>query len=227
TIWPTTRATSKPRRNSVNALVPLTASTRRTPEETEPSPTSLIRPISPVAPVCVPPQSSVEKSPILTTRTRSPYFSPNNAIAPSSFTATSIGTSTSVCTVAFPSTCRFTMSSICCNSSSATPVKCEKSNRSREAFTSDPACFTCLPRTSRSAAWSRCVPVWLRSVARRFSTSTTVSTTSPTAIVCRVTTLCAKTPCTGLVAPLTSATTVLWSSEYSQPISPTCPPESA
>ena len=47
--------------------------------------------------VWVPPQSSVEKSPILTTRTRSPYFSPKSAMAPSSWTATSMGTSTMVC----------------------------------------------------------------------------------------------------------------------------------
>lgn len=38
---------------------------------------------------CVPPQSSLEKSPIETTRTVSPYFSPNNATAPD-FLASSI-----------------------------------------------------------------------------------------------------------------------------------------
>ena len=38
---------------------------RRTPDDTLPSFRTLIRPISPVARVCVPPQSSVEKSPIL------------------------------------------------------------------------------------------------------------------------------------------------------------------
>ena len=48
---PTTFATSKSRRNSCSAPVPLTASTRRTPEDTDPSPTILINPISPVAPV--------------------------------------------------------------------------------------------------------------------------------------------------------------------------------
>jgi len=60
---------------------PVTASTLRTPDDTLPSFRILINPISPVAPVCVPPQSSVEKSPIRTTRTLSPYFSPNKAIA--------------------------------------------------------------------------------------------------------------------------------------------------
>ena len=60
---------------------PVTASRRRTPDDTLPSLKTFINPISPVAPVWVPPQSSVEKSPILITRTRSPYFSPNSAIA--------------------------------------------------------------------------------------------------------------------------------------------------
>src|SRR6266508_2946359 len=55
---------------------------RRTPEATAPSETTLKSPIWPVAPRWVPPQSSVEKSPMRITRTRSPYFSPNSAIAP-------------------------------------------------------------------------------------------------------------------------------------------------
>ena len=46
------------------------------------SATILSRPMSPVARAWVPPHSSFEKSPKLTTRTRSPYFSPNIAIAP-------------------------------------------------------------------------------------------------------------------------------------------------
>src|SRR5437773_1418705 len=62
---------------------PLKASTRRTPEETPRSPVTLNSPSSPVLLVCVPPQSSKEKSPMRTTRTRSPYFSPKSAMAPS------------------------------------------------------------------------------------------------------------------------------------------------
>ena len=38
--------------------------------------------MSPVARTCVPPHSSMLKPGIDTTRTRSPYFSPNSAIAP-------------------------------------------------------------------------------------------------------------------------------------------------
>ena len=181
--------------------MPLTASTRRTPDDTLDSPVSFSNPISPVAPVCVPPHNSVEKSPIFTTRTRSPYFSPKSAIALYSFTATSIGTSTSVSTFVFPSTWRFTMSSMSCNSSSATAAKWEKSKRSRDGDTSEPACFTCVPSTWRSAACSRCVPVWLRRVALRNSASTTVSTLMPSAIGCFTSTRCARTPCTGWVAP--------------------------
>ena len=40
------------------------------------------RPMSPVARTCVPPHSSRLKPGIDTTRTRSPYFSPNSAMAP-------------------------------------------------------------------------------------------------------------------------------------------------
>ena len=52
--------------------------------------------------------------------------------------------------------------------------------QARPASTSEPACFTCVPSTSRNAACSRCVPVWLRRMALRRSPSTTVSTFSPT-----------------------------------------------
>ncbi len=71
---------------------------RRTPLETLPSLRILISPISPVAATCVPPQSSVEKSAILRTRTFSPYFSPKSAMAWYSLTATSMGTSSMVST---------------------------------------------------------------------------------------------------------------------------------
>ncbi|CFU02720.1 Uncharacterised protein [Bordetella pertussis] len=54
---------------------------RRTPAATPPSDTTLNRPMSPVRRTCVPPHSSREK-PMSSTRTVSPYFSPNSAIAP-------------------------------------------------------------------------------------------------------------------------------------------------
>ena len=61
---------------------PTSASTRRTPAPIEDSPSSLTTPSWPVRATCVPPHSSRAQSPTLTTRTRSPYFSPNSAIAP-------------------------------------------------------------------------------------------------------------------------------------------------
>ena len=64
------------------ASVPTSASTRRTPEPIEDSLSSFTRPRRPVLSTCVPPHSSCAHSPTETTRTRSPYFSPNSAIAP-------------------------------------------------------------------------------------------------------------------------------------------------
>ena len=70
----------------------MTASIRRAPEPTEPSERITKAPISAVERTCVPPQSSRETPSISTTRTMSPYFSPNSIIAPS-FRASSIGVS--------------------------------------------------------------------------------------------------------------------------------------
>ncbi len=63
---------------------------RRTPAPTALSETMVMAPISPVRPAWVPPQSSTENAlapspagrPMETTRTSSPYFSPNRARAP-------------------------------------------------------------------------------------------------------------------------------------------------
>ena len=69
--------------------MPVSASMRRTPAATPESETPEMSPISPVRRTWVPPQSSTdqpivfpEPSPIATTRTSSPYFSPNSARAP-------------------------------------------------------------------------------------------------------------------------------------------------
>ena len=76
---------------SINSstLAPVIASIRRTPAATELSLIIRTIPILPVAETWVPPQNSIEL-PNWTTRTSSPYFSPNKAMAPSSF-AFSIG----------------------------------------------------------------------------------------------------------------------------------------
>ena len=65
------------------------ASIRRTPAATPLSPTTEMRPMSPVRLTCVPPHNSTDQpmvlpppSPMATTRTSSPYFSPNSARAP-------------------------------------------------------------------------------------------------------------------------------------------------
>ena len=71
--------------------VPVTASIRRIPAAIELSLRILSIPMFPVFATCVPPHSSTEE-PYLTTRTLSPYFSPNNAIAPIS-RASAIGIS--------------------------------------------------------------------------------------------------------------------------------------
>src|SRR5688500_10704267 len=55
---------------------------RRRPEPTLDSLSKTKPPISPVRATCVPPHSSLLKSPIVSTRTLSPYFSSKSATAP-------------------------------------------------------------------------------------------------------------------------------------------------
>jgi len=55
---------------------------RRVPAATPLSATMTKNPMSPVALTWVPPHNSMLNPGTLTTRTRSPYFSPNSAIAP-------------------------------------------------------------------------------------------------------------------------------------------------
>src|SRR5207244_1992765 len=140
------------------AAAPATASMRRTPEATAPSSATLKNPIWPVASRCVPPQSSVENSPIFTTRTRSPYFSPKSAMAPAA--SASFRSISRWVTGVLACTCSLTSSSTCSISRSLTAPPWEKSKRRWSGATSEPACDTCVPRTFRSAACNRCVPVW-------------------------------------------------------------------
>ncbi len=60
----------------------MTASTRRTPAATPLSETMRKSPICPVVRTWVPPHSSSDTPGTSTTRTTSPYFSLNSAIAP-------------------------------------------------------------------------------------------------------------------------------------------------
>ena len=159
------------------AAVPVTASRRRTPDATAPSVVTLNSPIWPVASRCVPPQSSVEKSPIRMTRTWLPYFSPKSAIAPILSAASRSVQNGS--TVMFSRTASLTRSSTCSRSRSFTGLVCVKSKRSRSGATSEPACVTWVPRTFRSAAWRRCVPVWWSRRPWRRGDSTEAATSSP------------------------------------------------
>ena len=63
--------------------------------------------------------------------------------------------------------CLLTICSILSSCSRVSALKCAKSKRRRSGATSEPACLTCGRGPARSAAWSRCVAVWLRRVAAR------------------------------------------------------------
>ena len=72
----------------------MTASMRRTPWAMPVSSVILKKAMSPVRATCVPPQNSFD-SPMVTTRTVSPYFSPKKAIAPA-FLASAMGSTCGV-----------------------------------------------------------------------------------------------------------------------------------
>ena len=153
------------------------ASIRRTLAALEPSAVTLKMPISAVLATCVPPQSSRETPSISTTRTHSPYFSPNRAIAPS---ASASGRSiSSQRTGALALIHSLTRSSTSRSSSGLSDWPWVKSKRSLSGRTAEPAWRTWVPSRSRSAACRRCVAVWLRIVAWRVSRSTTASTSAP------------------------------------------------
>ena len=92
------------------------------------------------------------------TRTNSPYFSPNKAVAPICF-ASSIGTFLRSSSEIFSRIFSFTMRSTFAISSLVIAAKCEKSKRKLVALTIDPFCATCVPTILRKAACKRCVAV--------------------------------------------------------------------
>ena len=100
-----------------------------------------------------------------TTRTSSPYFSPNSARAPDAM-ASSTAISR-VVTGAFCSTMSLAMSSTRSISSALIGLGWEKSNRSRSGATSEPFWATWSPSTWRSASCSRWVAEWLARIAVR------------------------------------------------------------
>ena len=196
---------------------------RRTPAAMPDSPVTRIRPMSPVRCTCVPPQSSTEKPPpIVSTRTSSPYFSPNSAIAPFAF-AVSMSV-TWISTAELARICSFTRRSTARICSGVIASKCEKSKRRRSASTSEPFCATCSPSTWRSAACSRCVAEWFNAVAWRMPGSTRAPTAAPTASVPR-----AMAPWCSAIAPalVVSRTSKRQPSASITPASPAWPPDSA
>ena len=101
---------------------------RRAPAPVDDSPVITKGPISPVRATCVPPQSSFEKSPVETTRTRSPYFSSKRPMAPSSAAASR--SVISQVTGWSSSTRRLTIASMASSVSAGTRPRWVKSKRS-------------------------------------------------------------------------------------------------
>ena len=128
---------SWPLLSSSSVCLPVIASMRRTPEATLPSLLMRKRPTLAVLSRCVPPQNSMDTSPISTTRTTSPYFSPNMATAPFFF-ASSMG-STSVTTGMPRRIASLTKVSTASSCSGVMDSKCVKSKRRRSGSTREPA----------------------------------------------------------------------------------------
>ena len=159
----------------------VSASMRRTPDDTALSEVTAIRPISPVRLTWVPPHNSTDQPialeacaleawsraalPIETTRTSSPYFSPNSALAPASRASSSA--INRVVTSAFSSTTSLAMSSTRASSSAEIGLGWAKSKRSRSGETSEPRCAMWSPSTWRSASCRMWVAEWLARIAER------------------------------------------------------------
>ena len=150
--------------------MPTSASTRRTPEPIDASPSSLTRPSWPERCACVPPHSSRAQSPTATTRTASPYFSPNSAIAPESRASSWV--MNSACTARSSSSTSLTLASTSDSTDTGSADGALKSNRNRPGAFSEPAWVAVSPSASRIALCTRWVAVWAREIARRRSMST-------------------------------------------------------
>ena len=120
----------------------------RLPDALAPSAKTLTMPMSPVRFTCVPPHNSTDQpsvlapgaEPIDTTRTSSPYFSPNSAIAPAEIASS--GLISRVTTSSLSRISAFTWASISAISSAESGFGWEKSNRRRSSATSEPFCVT-------------------------------------------------------------------------------------
>ena len=112
------------------------------------------------------------------TRTSSPYFSPNSAIAPD-LRASSCDM-ISACTARSASTRSLTRASTSTIADCGTAPLAEKSNRNRPGAFSEPAWVAVSPSASRNALCTMCVAVWARLIERRRSVSTSAWPDSPT-----------------------------------------------
>ena len=159
---------------------------------------------------------------MLTTRTSSPYFSPNSARAPLAL-ASSMPI-TRVTTGSFCSTIRLAISSTSASSSAVMGLAWETSKRRRSPSTSEPFWAMCGPSTWRSASCSRWVAEWLARIARRRAPSTSATSAAPTATP-PSTTSTSWTTTSPSFLPV-SVTRRLVPGAVSVPVSPTWPPDS-
>ena len=109
----------------ISRFLPVTASMRRMPAATDASLMILKQPIWAVFLTWVPPQNSVDQPQTSTTRTISPYFSPNRAMAPI-FLASSSGMERTVTSMA-SKILSLTIRSTWASSSGVTALKWVKS----------------------------------------------------------------------------------------------------
>ncbi len=125
----------------------------------------------------MPPHSSRAQSPTETTRTSSPYFSPNSAIAPD-LTA-SAWLMISACTARSSRITSLTRASTSAITDSGTAPAAEKSKRNRPGAFSEPAWVAVSPSASRNALCTMCVAVCAREIDSRRSRSTSECASSP------------------------------------------------
>ena len=167
----------------------------------------------------IPPHNSL-LSPNSIIRTLSPYFSPNNAIAPCAI-ATWIGML--LCSFNFncSSILWFTKSSTWRISSSVTLAKCEKSKRRWFGFTNEPFCSTCVPKIVLNPKCIKCVAEWFLEV----DVSKSVLTFA-TKLASIFSGSCFAKWRIRLFSFLVSMISIVSLAETKVPLSPTCPPPS-
>ena len=199
---------------------------RRTPAEMLLSYTTLQTPISPVRVTCVPPHNSRlnDPSPTETTRTLSPYFSPNSAMAPVLSASSMLITFVRISRIGedlFVDNALDVFHLIAVERS----VMCEIEAQAR-GFHDAAGLLHMFAENIAQRGVEKCVAVWLRIVGIRLAGSTTARTAAFLVRRATVRTRCTFSPFTGAYVPSTSAS-LTPSRSYKAPWSPTCPPASA